>query len=125
MEQRASDRARQRPAPRRRPPVLRAARLRGDGELLRTQDLTARGYVRDVSGRARNRAVRLAAFQLLDAVGNSVVSRRYLDRHLDHLGVPSGLRPLLTPIKLTTAGGLLVGLRVPAVGALTAAGLVA
>jgi hypothetical protein len=32
---------------------------------------------------------------------------------------------MLSPIKVTTAGGLLVGLRVPAIGALTAAALVA
>ncbi len=78
-----------------------------------------------MSVRADQIAVRLAAFQVVDALGNEVVPRRYIERHLDHLGVPQRLRPMLSPIKVTTAAGLVIRLRVPAVGALAAAGLVA
>ena len=67
----------------------------------------------------------LAVFQMLDAVGTELVPRRCLDRHLDHLGVPRNLRPLLSPIKVAGAAGLVLGTRVPEVGALAAAGLVA
>jgi len=75
--------------------------------------------------RADRLAVGLAVFEMLDAFGNEVVPYRYIERHLGHLGVPQRLRPMLSPIKVATAGGLLVGRRVPAVGALTAAALVA
>lgn len=47
------------------------------------------------------------------------------DEHLDHHGVPSYLRPFLTPIKLASSGGLLLGLKWPRLGALTAACLIA
>ena len=67
----------------------------------------------------------LAVFQVLDALGTELVPPRYLERHLDHLGVPRTLRPLLSPIKVAGAAGLVLGTRVPRVGVLAAAGLVA
>lgn len=78
-----------------------------------------------VRHRTRQLAVALAAVQALDTLGNAVVPRRYVKAHLDHLGVPDALRPALPMIKVATSAGLLVGIRMPRVGALTSAGLVA
>jgi hypothetical protein len=74
--------------------------------------------------RTRQLALRLAAFQVLDAVANEI-PRRYVKAHLDHLGVPEYLRPALTPIKLTTAAGLVLGLDRPRLSAVVSASLVA
>ena len=74
----------------------------------------------------RRAAVALAAVQVLDVVGNEAAPPRRVTAHLDHLGLPRRLHPALTPIKLATAGALVLGSRrLPAVGAVTAAGLVA
>jgi hypothetical protein len=77
-----------------------------------------------VSSAAKRLAVWLAAFQLLDAIA-AALPRRYVKAHLDHLGVPDAVRPLLPAIKVAASAGLLVGLKQPRVGAVTAAGLVA
>jgi hypothetical protein len=69
-------------------------------------------------------AVGLAASQLADAIGNELVPRRYLTAHLDHLGVPHRLRPALPVIKVAGSAGLVLGIKSPHLGALTAACLV-
>ncbi len=74
--------------------------------------------------RPKHLAVGLAALQLADAIGNELVPRRYLTAHLDHLGVPNRLRPALPVIKVAGSAGLVVGIKSPRVGALTAACLV-
>ena len=74
--------------------------------------------------RTRKVAVGLAIFQVLDAIGNAI-PRRYVEAHLDHLGVPGYLRPMFPVIKVTTAAGLVAGLRMPRLGSLTSASLVA
>jgi hypothetical protein len=66
----------------------------------------------------------LAALQLGDAIGNELVPRRYLTAHLDHLGVPNRLRPALPVIKVAGSAGLILGIKSPYLGALTAACLV-
>ena len=77
-----------------------------------------------MADRRRQLAAGLAVFQVLDAIVNAIPSR-YVEAHLDHLGVPHRLRPALPVIKVTSSAGLLIGLRIPRLGALTAAGLVA
>jgi hypothetical protein len=72
----------------------------------------------------RRLAVALAALQLADAIGNALVPRRCLSSHLDHLGVPHRLRPALPVIKVAGSAGLVVGIKLPRLGAATAAGLV-
>ena len=74
--------------------------------------------------RPRRLAVGLAALQLADAIGNGLVPRRYLSAHLDHLGVPNRLRPALPVIKVAGSAGLVAGIKLPRLGALTAACLV-
>jgi hypothetical protein len=69
-------------------------------------------------------AVGLAALQLADVIGNGLVPRRYLTAHLDHLGVPNRLRPALPVIKVAGSAGLVLGIKSPHLGALTAACLV-
>ena len=69
-------------------------------------------------------AVGLAAAQLADAIGNELVPRRYLTAHLDHLGVPNRLRPALPVIKVAGSAGLVLGIKSPRLGAMTAACLV-
>jgi hypothetical protein len=80
--------------------------------------------LRTVPSRLEQLAVGLAGLQVLDAIANAI-PRRLVKAHLDHLGVPNDLRPVLPVIKVTTAAGLLVGLRAPRVGAMTSALLVA
>jgi len=63
--------------------------------------------------------------QLADAIGNELVPRRCLTAHLDHLRVPKPLRPALPVIKVAGAAGLVLGIKLPRLGALTAASLVA
>jgi DoxX-like family len=75
-----------------------------------------------VPERTRRLVVGLAIFQVVDAIANAI-PRRYVEAHLDHLGVPRDLRPLLPVIKVTSALGLLVGLKMHRVGAVTSAGL--
>lgn len=72
----------------------------------------------------RQVVIGLAAAQLLDAVGGWVVPSRYVQAHLEHLSVPTWLRPALGPIKVSGSAGLLLGLRSPKLGAVTSAGLV-
>jgi hypothetical protein len=74
--------------------------------------------------RGRQLALAVAGFQVLDAIGNAI-PRQFVKRHLDHLGVPEYLRPLLPVIKLSSSAGLLVGLKAPRLGALTSAALIA
>ena len=69
-------------------------------------------------------AVGWAASQLADAIGNELVPRRYLTAHLDHLGVPNRLRRALPVIKVAGSAGLVLGIKSPHLGALTAACLV-
>lgn len=69
-------------------------------------------------------AVGLAALQLADAIGNELVPRRYLTAHLDRLGVPNRLRPALPVIKVAGSAGLVLGIKSPHLGALTAACIV-
>ena len=66
----------------------------------------------------------LAVVQLADAAGNQLVPARTIEAHLDHLGVPVGWRPALPWIKVSTALGLLAGLRAPTTGTVTSASLV-
>jgi hypothetical protein len=77
-----------------------------------------------VSDRQRKLVVALAAFQVLDVVGNAV-PRRFVAAHLDHLGVPQALRPMLSVMKLSSSAGLLAGLRFRRLGVLTSGALVA
>lgn len=77
-----------------------------------------------VSDRPKQLAVGLAIFQVADAVANAI-PRRYVKAHLDHLRVPRNLRPALPVIKVTSTLGLLLGLKMPRLGAITAASLIA
>jgi len=77
-----------------------------------------------VPDRIERLVVGLAAFQVLDALAG-LIPRRFVTAHLDHLGVPNYLRPALPVIKLTTSAGLLLGLKMPRIGAATSAALVA
>ena len=74
--------------------------------------------------RKRQLAFAVAGYQVLDTIGNAI-PRQFVKRHLDHLGVPEYLRPLLPIIKLSGSAGLVIGLKVPRLGALTAGCLVA
>jgi hypothetical protein len=74
--------------------------------------------------RHRQLVLGLAAAQVLDALGGELVPRRYVEAHLDHLGVPSELRPALGVIKVTASVGLVAGLKWPRLGAVTSAALV-
>ena len=73
----------------------------------------------------RRLPVWLAVSQLLDAAANAALPSDYIERHLDHLGVPGAIRHVLPVIKVTSSLGLVAGLRHRRIGALTAAGLVA
>ena len=77
-----------------------------------------------VPDRTKQLVVRLAAFQIVDAVAG-LIPRRLVAAHLDHLGVPNYLRQALPVIKLTTSAGLLAGVKEPRIGAATSAALVA
>jgi hypothetical protein len=67
----------------------------------------------------------LAAVQVADVLGNMLTPRRKVEAHLDRLGLPRPLHRVLSPIKLATAGGLVVGVRAPAIGMASAGALVA
>jgi hypothetical protein len=77
-----------------------------------------------LADRAKQVVVGLAVAQLTDVVAAQLVSPEFIGDHLDHLGVPPALRRLLSPIKATSSAGLLLGLLVPELGAVTAAGLI-
>lgn len=66
---------------------------------------------------------RLAAFQALDAVVNTVPSK-WLDDDFARLRIPGSWRPIFPVVKGASSAGLLVGLRRRGVGRLTAACLV-
>ena len=51
-------------------------------------------------------AVGLAVAQVIDAVGGSLMPRRYIESHLDHLGVATRLRSALGPTKIAASVGL-------------------
>jgi hypothetical protein len=73
---------------------------------------------------AKRRVLGLVAVQMADAVFNAVPNQWVRD-DLDHLGFPQGLRLVFPVVKSASATGLLVGLRRPRLGRLTAAALVA
>ena len=73
---------------------------------------------------AKRRVLGLGAVQLADAVFNAVPNQWVRD-DLDHLGFPQDLRPVFPVIKGGSAAGLMVGLKWPWLGRLTAAALVA
>jgi DoxX-like family len=77
-----------------------------------------------MQSRLRQLAAGLAVLQIVDAIA-SATPQTSMTARLDHLGVPGVLRPVLPVIKLSTAVGLLAGLRRPRVGAMTSAVLVA
>ena len=81
-------------------------------------------YSQAVQDRRKQLVIALAGFQVLDVIGNAI-PRQFVKRHLDHLGVPEYLRPMLPVIKLSSSAGLLLGLKLPRLGAFTAASLVA
>ena len=68
--------------------------------------------------------VAMAAVQLTDAVA-CAIPLAYLKRDLDRLGCPEELQAALPVIKAVAGTGLLVGVRRPWVGRLTASSLVA
>ena len=68
-------------------------------------------------------ALALAAFQAADLVVTQIFPK-YGDEHLDHLGVPGRLRPVLPAIKLAAAVALAATARRPGARSLTAAALV-
>ena len=61
----------------------------------------------------------LVAVQLGDAVFNAIPNQWLID-DLDHLGFPQDLRFIFPVIKSGSAVGLLVGLKRPRIGQLTA-----
>ena len=61
----------------------------------------------------------LAAFQVGDAVA-CAIPLDYIRRDLDRVGCPDSIRRTLPAIKTASATGLLLGLRVPRLGRLTA-----
>jgi hypothetical protein len=64
-----------------------------------------------------------AAFQAVDAVA-CAIPLGYIERDLDNIGCPEPVRKALPVIKATSAVGLLLGRRWPAIGRLTALSLV-
>ena len=72
----------------------------------------------------RKLALVFGGLQLADAAGNLLVPRRYVRAHLDHLGVPRWVQRMLVPLKVMGSAGLVLGLRWPDLGGLTAACLV-
>jgi hypothetical protein len=78
-----------------------------------------------VQDRTKGLALGLAASQLVDAIANELVPRRYVKAHLDHLGVPERLQSGLPVIKVASSVGLLLGTKLPRLGVMTSAGLVA
>jgi DoxX-like family len=77
-----------------------------------------------VPDRTKRLVVGLAIFQIVDVIANTI-PRRYVEAHLDHLGVPRNLRPVLPVIKVTSTFGLLLGLKKSRLGVVASAGLIA
>lgn len=77
-----------------------------------------------MGGWPRRVAVGLAGLQLVDVIGNELLPPGRLAAHLDHLGVPNRLRPALPVIKVAGSAGLVLGLRLPLLGAVTSGCLV-
>lgn len=69
-------------------------------------------------------ALILALFQTADLVVTTT-SSSYGDEHLEHLGVPRGLRPALPVVKLAAVVGLMATSRRPAARSWVGAGLAA
>ncbi len=69
-------------------------------------------------------ALGLAAAQIVDALVGELAPRQLVQSHLDHLGVPTAVRPALGLIKVTASVGLVAGLKWPRLGVLTSACLV-
>jgi hypothetical protein len=72
----------------------------------------------------RRLLIGLVAFQILDALVNAVPNR-WAEAELERLRIPVRMRLLLAVVKATSAVGLLVGLKAPALGRLTARALLA
>lgn len=66
----------------------------------------------------------LAAVQLGDAAFNAI-AKQWVADDMEHLGLPTGLRPVFPIVKSASVAGLLAGLRWPPVGRAASAGLVA
>jgi hypothetical protein len=66
----------------------------------------------------------LATVQLADAVF-CAIPLRFVTRCLDDVGLPLRYRPLLAPLKLAAVAGLVAGLWVEYLGAVTAASIAA
>lgn len=64
----------------------------------------------------------LVAVQLGDAAFNAL-AKRWVTDDLEHLGLPTDLRPVFPVIKSASALGLLAGLRWPPLGRVTAGAL--
>lgn len=62
----------------------------------------------------------LLALLVADVVWNVVLPKQWLAAHDERIGVQSGLRPWLLPIKVAAIAGILLGKRFPKFGALTA-----
>ena len=71
---------------------------------------------------ANRRALALAVLQGAD-LAVTQTSRAYGDEHLDHLGVPRALRPLLPVVKVTATGALIVTSNRPALRRFVGVGL--
>jgi uncharacterized membrane protein YjjP (DUF1212 family) len=69
-------------------------------------------------------ALVLAGVQVADAVF-CAIPVRFVTRCLDDVGLPLRYRPLLAPLKLAAAAGLVAGLWVDHLGAVTAASVAA
>lgn len=65
-----------------------------------------------------------AAFQFADAIA-CAIPLDYIRRDLDNIGCPDSIRRALPTVKAASATGLLLGLRWPRIGRLTAFSLVA
>ena len=66
----------------------------------------------------------LAGFQVADAVA-CAIPLQYIKRDLDHIGCPEPLQRALPVIKAVSAVGLVGGLKMPRLGTLTCAALMA
>lgn len=74
--------------------------------------------------RRQDLAVGFAVLQLADAAGSELLPRRWVQAHLDHLGVPRRTQRLLPAIKMLSSAGLLLGLRWPRFGTVTSVCLI-
>lgn len=74
--------------------------------------------------RRESTAIVLAILQAADFL-YAEASPDYGDAHLDHLGVPRGIRPLLPVVKAGAVGALVLSVRRPRVRSLVGSALVA